>query len=204
MGKKYNEHLAKKDWIIDVRPIKSNEDMNLILDTLEHNFKCGKRNKMIWQLGVVTMLRISDLLNLKRKDVVDESGNIKLNTTIYEKKTGKKREIYLKPLYMELSEYVRTTDDEWLFPNSKGDNHLSSHTYYLILNKVSELTGIKGIGTHSMRKSGAYRIYHETGNLALVQKILNHSSQSITLRYLGIDLKEQREAIDSIDFFDLY
>lgn len=202
MSKKYNEHLAKKKWNIDIRPVKSDSDMNLILDTLEHNFKYGKRNKMIWQLGVVTMLRISDLLNLKKMDIVEETGNLKLNTTIYEQKTGKKREIYLKSLYIELSEYIKTVDSEWMFPNSKNDGHLSDHTYYLILNKVSNLTGVKGIGTHSMRKSGAYRIYNETGNVALVQKRLNHGSQSITLRYLEIDLKEQQEVIDSIDFFN--
>lgn len=203
MGKKYDEKQAKKDWVIDVRPIKSKEEMGLIIGTLRDNFKMGARNEMVWRLGVVSMLRISDLVSLKKADFLDDFGNLKLTVSLIERKTGKKREIYLKPVYPELASYIRTLDDDcpWLFPNEKMTNHIGAHSYYMVLKKVAELNNIKGLGTHSMRKSGAYTIYSQTGNLALVQKLLNHSSQAVTLRYLGLDLKEQQDVIDSVMFF---
>ncbi|MBR1626935.1 MAG: tyrosine-type recombinase/integrase, partial [Bacteroidales bacterium] len=43
------------------------------------------------------------------------------------------------------------------------------------------------ISCHTMRKSRALRIYKQTGDIALVMKMLNHSSQAVSLRYLGIE-----------------
>ena len=47
--------------------------------------------------------------------------------------------------------------------------------------------GIKEkIGTHTLRKTFGYHAYIKTKNIALIQKLLNHSSPSVTLRYIGI------------------
>ena len=51
-----------------------------------------------------------------------------------------------------------------------------------------------------MRKTGAYRVYQQTNNIALVMKLLNHSSQSQTLRYLGLDQEEREHLLDTVDF----
>lgn len=50
------------------------------------------------------------------------------------------------------------------------------------------------IGTHSMRKTFGYHHYKKYKNIALLQKIFNHSSPQITLRYIGV---EQDEIDDS-------
>lgn len=46
------------------------------------------------------------------------------------------------------------------------------------------------IGTHSMRKTFGYHHYQQFKDIALLQKIFNHSSQLITLRYIGIDQEQ--------------
>ena len=43
------------------------------------------------------------------------------------------------------------------------------------------------IGTHSLRKTFGYHHYKKFGNLPLLQKIFNHSSSSVTLRYIGLE-----------------
>jgi site-specific recombinase XerD len=44
------------------------------------------------------------------------------------------------------------------------------------------------MGTHSLRKTFGYHVFIRTGhNLVLVQRLLNHSHSSATLRYIGID-----------------
>ncbi len=42
------------------------------------------------------------------------------------------------------------------------------------------------IGTHSMRKTFGYHHYKKFKDVVLLQKIFNHSSPQITLRYIGI------------------
>ena len=46
------------------------------------------------------------------------------------------------------------------------------------------------MGTHTLRKTFAYHHYKQFKDVALLQKILNHSSPSITLNYIGIAQEE--------------
>ena len=43
------------------------------------------------------------------------------------------------------------------------------------------------VGTHTMRKTFGYHHYQQFKDVAILQYILNHSSPSITLRYIGIE-----------------
>ena len=48
--------------------------------------------------------------------------------------------------------------------------------------------GINYLGTHIMRKTGAYRVYTQSNyNIGLVMHLLNHSSEAMTLTYLRLD-----------------
>jgi len=42
------------------------------------------------------------------------------------------------------------------------------------------------IDTHSMRKTRGYHPYKKTNNIASAMKMLRHSNQGVTLRYIGI------------------
>jgi len=46
--------------------------------------------------------------------------------------------------------------------------------------------GLDEVGTHTMRKTFGYWHYKEFGDVADLQQLFNHSSQSVTLRYIGI------------------
>ena len=47
---------------------------------------------------------------------------------------------------------------------------------------VGDLLGINYLGTHTMRKTGAYRVYTQSNyNIGLVMHLLNHSSEAMTL-----------------------
>ena len=78
-------------------------------------------------------------------------------------------------------------DDDYLFPSrlGGGNRHICIRRVQQIIKKVAELCGIEeNINSHSMRKTFAYLIYKSTGSLALVMEALNHSKESITIRYL--------------------
>lgn len=67
--------------------------------------------------------------------------------------------------------------------------------------KVGALLGINYLGTHTMRKTGAYRVYVQTHyNIGLVMSLLNHSSEAMTLNYLGLDRISREKMLNGIDF----
>ncbi|WP_354905696.1 hypothetical protein, partial [Dactylosporangium sp. NPDC006015] len=54
---------------------------------------------------------------------------------------------------------------------------------------------------HTMRKTGAYKVYTQSNyNIGLVMHLLNHSSEAMTLTYLGLDQASRETMLDQIDF----
>lgn len=67
--------------------------------------------------------------------------------------------------------------------------------------RVGDLLDIPYLGTHTMRKTGAYRVYVQSNyNIGLVMRLLNHSSEAMTLAYLGLDQTSREHMLDQIDF----
>lgn len=192
-----------------VLPIKDDEALKQVQDTLLNNFKSGRRNYTIFQVGKATLLRVSDVLRLKQTDVFDDYGAIKQHAFIKDKKTGKRNTLYLKPVMMDLVMYQQwlkrngyegTT--EWLFPSTtRPQKHIDERQFYNVMAKVGDLLDINYLGTHTMRKTGAYRVYVQSNyNIGLVMKLLNHSSEAMTLAYLGLDQVSREHMLDKIDF----
>ncbi len=69
------------------------------------------------------------------------------------------------------------------------------------MQKVGNLLDIPYLGTHTMRKTEAYRVYVQSNyNIGLVMKLLNHSSEQVTLNYLGLDQVTRENLLDKVDF----
>lgn len=69
------------------------------------------------------------------------------------------------------------------------------------MTKVGDLLGINYLGTHTMRKTGAYRVYEQTNyNIGFVMNLLNHPYQKATLAYLGLDAVTREDLLDTINF----
>ena len=67
--------------------------------------------------------------------------------------------------------------------------------------KTGDLLGINYLGTHTMRKTVTYRVYTQSNyNIGLVMSLLNHSSEAMTLKYLGLDQVSREKMLDLIDF----
>jgi integrase len=182
----------KQSEIKDVQPIRTQEGINNMKWALKRH--CGERDYILFSLGINTGLRVSDLLNIRVKDI---QGKKSLN--VKEGKTDKPRKILINGLYDELNEYIKTLDSEWLFPSRKGDKPISRIQAYRSLNKGAEFAELESIGTHTMRKTFGYWYYKKTMNVAKLQRILNHSHPEITLNYIGITDEEIEESLE--DFF---
>ena len=57
--------------------------------------------------------------------------------------------------------------------------------------------GLNGkLGTHSMRKSFAQRLYSQTNDIFVVQEMLGHKNVATTQKYIGVNYAEVREALE--------
>lgn len=191
----------------NVLPIKDSNILKQVQDCLKNDFKAGQRNYTIFQVGKATLLRVSDVMRLKIEDVFEANGKVKRTVFIHDKKTGKPNTLYLTPVESDLEEYWRWLQmngikSEWLFPSTRDpERHITEKQYYKIMSKVGDLLGLNYLGTHTMRKTGAYRVYTQSNhNIGLVMSLLNHSSEAMTLAYLGLDQTSKQEMLDMIDF----
>ena len=168
----------------NVQPLRTENEINDFLFGLRRN-KNAPRDVFLFTLGINTGLRMSDLVKLRKKDIVHSK-----KPTIVEQKTGKKRTLYLSSLQDLIKNYTKTLNEEdYLFPSSKG-GHLEVNTVYQMFQKVAELLGRKDIGTHTLRKTFGYHYYKKTRDIATLMEIFGHSSEKITKRYIGINEDE--------------
>ncbi len=165
-----------------VEPIR---DKKVIDDVAEFLLAKNERNYVLFMFGIYSGRRISDILKLRVRDVRNKS-----NLVIKEKKTGKEMKFpinhELKPI---LEKYIEGKPDyEFLFKSRKGKNEpITRQQAYNILNEAADAFDLYSIGTHTMRKSLGYHMYQQTQDIELVRKILNHTDEKSTRRYIGID-----------------
>jgi integrase len=181
---------------MEVEPIR---DLRKIAEMKETLKSVNGRDELLFVMGINTALRISDLLSIRIGDVLDGEGRISDTISLKERKTGKIKRFPLNTTVKEaLSDHLAKRPGfspmEPLFLSRKG-GALSRSQAWRILKMAGETIGLGNIGTHSLRKTFGYQVYKKTaGDLGLVQKLMNHSTSKVTLRYIGID----REMIDRV------
>lgn len=176
----------------EVDPIKDPGKIKEIKNIL---LKQNYRDYFLFVLGINVGFRISDLLSLKVKDVKNVSY-----IELKEDKTNKNNSRLInQQLKEEIEKYIEGMEDwEYLFQSQKG-GAISRVQAYRVLKKAAQKVGLEKMGTHTLRKTFGYHHYQRNKDISLLQKMFNHSSPSITKRYIGLDQEEQDEAMK--DFF---
>ena len=127
-----------------------------------------------------------------------------------EKKTGKRREVKIN---REFQKHIRDCRaalhiddmDEPCFLSTKGKPY-SVQWINLVFKELKDLYNLKidNFSTHSLRKTFGRKVFESSDNaeLALVKlmELFNHSSVSITKRYLGLKQEEILQTYDCLSF----
>ena len=182
-----------------VEPIRKKSEIEAMKEELRKN---GTRDYLLFVFGINAGLRISDIIKLKVEDVMDYNGEIKKHLEIREEKTKKIKRFKINPMLAEeLYKYVRNLNMlDYIFQSRNWDNsHITRERAYTILNNAALNIGLQNIGTHTLRKTFGYHFYQQTHDVALLQQVFNHSSPSITLRYIGINQDVMDNAIDNFN-----
>lgn len=180
-------------------------DIHKLLDFKNYylDIKPNLRNYAIIAVGLNTALRISDILNLTCDDVYQD-GKVRRHITVTERKTGKENRILLNheaetALAQYRKELIQTEmykeGNPYLFPSSrKAHAPISRSQAYRMVTSAAAAIGIEGhISCHSLRKTFGYHAWKQGSDPVVIMVIFNHSSLSITKRYLCIEQDDKDE-----------
>jgi integrase len=155
------------------------------------------RNYLLFVAGVNLALRISDLLSIKVKDILDRQGNIKEFIHLKEQKTNRQVKIKLNETVKEALNYylskARVTDPEqYLFKSQRGNKPLDRIRAWGLIQKWTKEVGLEGerFGTHTLRKTWGYQARKQGVSIEKINEKLGHKSVIVTKRYIGITQEE--------------
>ena len=62
------------------------------------------------------------------------------------------------------------------------------------MKQIQERFKLDNLGTHTLRKTFGFHYYNQTGDIATLMQMFNHSKEEVTLRYIGITQEKMNEA----------
>lgn len=171
------------------------------------------RNRALFILGYTTGFRISELLSLKIKDIVTGTGivkRIKVHRR-HMKRRRSSRSAILAPIARsilrawtdELTAVGKAAASDPLFPSRRHTGQAISRIQaHRILKEAfarALITGPDGtLGTHTMRKTFASKMWDYYGDIFAVQHALGHRSPASTVAYLSFNDDDQVAAVEAV------
>ena len=173
----------------------------------------AKRDTALFLLGVKSGFRISELLSLRLGDVI-QRGRIVDRVRVQRRHMKKKTEgrtVLLHPdAKIALAKWVDklkaanlspTSRSTYLFRSRKGRNRPITRVHaWRAIREAYEANEMRGpLGTHSMRKTFANRVYDALEHdLVKTQRALGHKNINSTVQYLSFREEEIDAAILAI------
>lgn len=192
------------------QPIRKGEDLYRFKEY--YHVTCpNSRNYLLVVMGLNTALRISDILDLRWKDVYDfGQERYRKHLSVTEQKTDKNSLILInenvKNVLMEYRQYLNEQGlmigpDNFLFENNRQKGQpISRVQAFRIIKKAANACHLDGvISCHSLRKTFGYHAWQQGIMPALLMNIYNHSSYQVTVRYLGIEQDDRDSIFRDID-----
>lgn len=159
------------------------EKMDVLLDNIEFgNDAEGIRNKLIIELFYATGMRLTELVNLKQKDVDLYAGQLKV--------LGKRNKERIIPFSNELKRsienYRATTGantSDYLFEGKSGKKISQKLVYTIVKKYLSLVTTIDKKSPHVLRHTFATHMLNNGADLNAIKELLGHANLSATQVY---------------------
>lgn len=134
-------------------------------------------NRLVCRVCVATGLRVGDVVSLRTEQLARQFW-------ITEQKTRKRRRVNLTD---ELLGQLRAqAGREWVFPGSRDQRqHRTRQAVWRDVKRAAKAFRLpQNVGVHSLRKVYAVdQLRRSRGNVARVQRALNHSDAATTMVY---------------------
>lgn len=173
----------------------SPDDIQKLLSMKTKNPTATIRDRALMALIVLTGLRTSEAISLNVGDI----RNCRNNTVVVVRKGGKRARVTVPDVaFAFISEYMKlresAKDDDPLFITQCG-NRMNRHTVYQQLAPKQKEVG-KATGGHALRHTfttDAARV----GGIATAMVLDNHSSSTITRRYIHTSDADRAEVVNN-------
>ncbi|RXJ95962.1 integrase [Arcobacter sp. AHV-9/2010] len=168
------------------------------IEKFEFSENTGYRNRLIIKIIIYTGVRVSEVLNLKIKDIFNENDVYMLQIR---GKGNKPRVVMIKKHIIEydLKNWLdmRISDTDLLVCNQKGDRLTQAYISRVVENILIS-AGIRKEknGAHMLRHSFATLLYQKHHDLILVQEALGHSDINTSRIYTHFDKERLRKTTD--------
>lgn len=175
------------------------EEVELLLEAPNMKSPSGIRDKAMLELMYASGLRVSELLNLEKRNVNLNKGII----TIFGK-GAKERKVpmgdfaleYVVKYLNEVRDLFHGRDSKYLFLNRQG-KPLSRVYFFKQIRKYAESVGIETqISPHTLRHCFATHMLEGGAELRAVQEMLGHTNIATTQIYTHISTKRIINAYD--------
>lgn len=169
------------------------EELDKLFSSCTNNTPIEERDTLIIELLYATGIRVSELVNIKVKDIDRSNKTIKVlgkgnkeRIVIYNNHTKNALDIYLKDGY----NFFNKHNSEYLILNKNG-NKLSDRYVRDIINKKVLSSGLDiKISPHSLRHTFATDMLNNGADLMTVKELLGHESVNTTSIYTHITNEE--------------
>ena len=168
--------------------VMTKKEVSQLIKHVEMNTKKNLRDDALIELLYSTGLRVSEVVNLKLKDINLEKSEIKIlgkgnkeRIVIFNNKSKEKIIRYLKNDKRYIS--IKT---EALFQN-KFKEALSTRSIQRILKKYLNFSGINSkYSTHTLRHTFATHLLEGGADIKVIQQLMGHSSPETTKIYTHV------------------
>lgn len=168
----------------------------------------SQKYKLLLDLAWYTGERWGALVKLKVEDVYNPDGSpreyINFRARTRKATPDGKRKTRQVPVHTILAEsllaYIAKTNSLWLFPNREGDEPISARWADKILRVAVDRAGlvVKGISTHSTRRSFITKLHRNGTDLYTIKQITGHQDFKSLERYVEIDSDRVKGAINAL------
>lgn len=204
-----SEDIVKVNYFRDIaNPKKSrvlpkyakDNDLEIIFNSFDKDKILDQRNLLIIEMLYGTGVRVSELVNIKVRDIDKYNNSIKIlgkgskeRIVFYNLNVKRAMELYLSDARRKL---LKNKESEYLFINKNG-NKLSDRYVREIINKVVRKCSIDyNISPHTLRHTFATDMLNNGADLVSVKELLGHSSLNTTSIYTHVTNEQVKRVYD--------
>jgi len=171
-----------------IKPVVTPEQVGTILSQYDRRTFHGSRDYCMLLLTFDAMLRLSELLSIRLKDIDLKSRLVKVYGKGRKERYSPFSELTARRIRTYINRHRHNITGDFLFPMGNGQR-VSDRRAYTIFSRQAKRLGIR-LYPHLMRHSGASQFIRNGGSVNVLQRILGHSSLAITEKYVHLSTKD--------------
>ena len=208
--RKYIKDIAKlwlgKETMSKQAKTLNNDEIRKVLDYVATR-KHSERNRAMIYTIFNTGMRVSEVANLRFKDVVDGEGAVRreIRLSAEDTKTKEARIVFVNDkLHKELTRYVRlykplNTNVKFFYSQKRASDGYSPNTLAQFFHYLFNRAGIAGASSHSGRRSFITNLANKGVGVRVIMGLSGHRALSSVQCYIDCNDDMKRKAINLLN-----